>query len=59
MEQPTKCKECREAAVENVVAVLSPGTLVKLASEMDGDAVDEEIDEDDACCRGDLFLGMG
>ena len=45
--QRSKCKECRIAALETaVVEVLSPGTLVKVASEMDA-----EEEEDDACCR--------
>ena len=41
-----RCKECRIAALETaVVEVLSPGTRVKVASEMDA-----EKEEDDACC---------
>ena len=46
------CKECRKAAVE-IVEVLSPGTLEKIASEMD--AVEERIDD---ACRRDLELAL-
>ena len=46
--------ERRVSQEEEAVAVLSPGTLVKLASEMETDTLDA-FEIADACCRGDLF----
>ena len=54
----SRCKECRKAAVEKVVEVLSPGTLVKVASEMDELDAEEEEENEDACRRdlGSAFV---